>query len=64
MPQTVLNKLLQDEITLLAKTHKISADVLEKFAGFTIANYKKKPQNLQNLSLVFSLKKLSVNILM
>ena len=43
MPQTILNKLLQDEIALLAKTHGISANVLEKFADFTIANYKKKP---------------------
>ncbi|MBM0743002.1 DnaJ domain-containing protein [Phormidium sp. CLA17] len=42
MPQTILNKLLQDEIALLAKTHGISADVLEKFADFTIVNFKKK----------------------
>lgn len=43
MPQIILNKLLQNEIALLAKTHGISADVLEKFADFTISNYKKKP---------------------
>lgn len=50
MPQTILNKLLQDEIALLAKTHGISADVLEKFADFTIANYKKKPLKLKPLT--------------
>ena len=43
MPQTTLNKFIQDEIALLAKTHGISADVLKEFADFTIANYKKKP---------------------
>jgi hypothetical protein len=42
MPQTTLNKFIQDEIALLAKTHGISADVLEEFASFTIANFKKK----------------------
>ena len=51
MPQTNLNKFIQDEIALLAKTHGISADVLKEFADFTIENYKKKLKKLTNKQL-------------
>ncbi len=47
MPQTTLNKFIQDEIALLAETHGISANVLERFADFIIANYKKKDPKLK-----------------
>ena len=50
MPQTILNKLIQDEIALLARNHEISADVLKRFADFTIANFKKKDPKIKPLT--------------
>ncbi|MDX2240288.1 MAG: DnaJ domain-containing protein [Leptolyngbyaceae cyanobacterium bins.302] len=42
MPQTTLNKLIQDEISRLAELNTISSSVLEEFAQFVIENHKKK----------------------
>ncbi len=44
MPQTSLNKLIQDEIAHLTELNHISSETLEKFAIFVIENHKKAPK--------------------
>jgi hypothetical protein len=46
MAKTALNNFLQKEISRLAETHQLDAEVLAKFAHFVIENHKKKDKPL------------------
>ena len=51
MPQTTLNKLIQNEISQISEQQNIDTNFLEEFAVFVIENYKKKDKAKKSLSL-------------
>ena len=57
MPQTTLNKLIQNEISKISEQQKIDTDLLENFAFFVIENYKKKDKSKKKSLTLTQLKK-------
>ena len=51
MPQTKLNRLIQDEISQISEKRNIDTHLLEEFAVFVIDNYRKKDKAKKSLSL-------------